>query len=104
MSEPIKVGDLVVVVRSAAHNPNCGLGHVFTVTAIRERAGRQPSGKYKARCSFCGWKGTRGQGAACLVADGSQIANGIPLGRLKRIPPLGDLESQHTQEDIREPA
>ena len=93
MSEPIKVGDLVVVV----HWPCCGfnLGKVATVAAIDHLN--------NTRCSGCGSR-PLGIPNADMVPNGIGSLACAPLAWLKRIPPLSELESERTQEDLREPA
>ena len=91
MSEPIKVGDLVMVIKTA---PCCGrtdtLGLTFHVTAIDTKPGA---------CTQC--VTTRPAGT---VVAATPDTHRIHLYRLKRIPPLAELEGGRTQEDIREPA
>ncbi len=90
MSEPIKVGDLVVVVKP----PRCGceskvLGLIYRVESIREGNGR-------CRCGCPSGPG--------LLYRGPDNFPRLPAWRLKRIPPLAELEGVKTEEDIREPA
>jgi hypothetical protein len=81
MSEPIKVGDLVVVVRA---NP-CGcedrIGLTFLVNDVF-KTGRQ------AHCLTCGdvWDG----GMRTLANYGGE--NTVNVKRLKLIPPLDEME------------
>lgn len=92
MSEPIKAGDLVVVVKTT---PCCGnpkaLGMHFVVKSLRPARGRY-------HCSHCNttWP--------TEVVALKEVPFAYQLHRLKRIPPLAELEGQRTQEDIREPA
>ena len=90
MSEPIKAGDLVQVVRW----PCCGvyLGRVFRVDFIGE-------GSSEYLCKKCG--GAHGAATAMHAED---ARNCFPVPYLKRIPPLSELEGQPTQQDIKEPA
>jgi len=88
MNKPISVGDLVVVVKP---KPCCGqgaLGMVFRVTAILTTP---------TRCLFC-----KTRNPLLLVAKGEADGLFVRFSRLKRIPPLVDLES--TEETIREAA
>ena len=87
MSEQISVGDLVVIVR-ASHC--CGrdktLGRIFTVEAISSTNYQCRRCKVITEASLCAWR------------DGWVV----PLSRLKRIPPLAELEQ--TTEQEKEPA
>jgi hypothetical protein len=89
VSEPIRNGDLVQIVRPS---PCCGggdsIGHVFEAREV---------GGTHVRCAACG---RRTMGPSAGDASGYYF----PLTRLKRIPPLSELEGEKTQEDIREPA
>ena len=92
MSEPIKVGDMVVVVRGM---PCCGhstpmQGHIFRVAQIRERT------MTRFPCLYCA---AESDNPAALGGE-----KPVDLCRLKRIPPLSELEGERTQEDLREPA
>ena len=87
----IKVGDLVQVVRGV---PCCGgfnkLGVTFKVVRFLTLSGR-----------ICGWCGvTTTRNNAC----GSGMVSGYDVARLKRIPPLEELEGERTEETLREPA
>lgn len=92
MSEPIKKGDLVVVVKPS---PCCGsykrIGYVFRADYIMASV---PS------CGLCG--AVNNQDEIGVWQSGAKFS--IQLPRLKRIPPLSELEGERTQEDIREPA
>lgn len=91
MSEPIKVGDLVMVVcGSACCDSRHTNGWIFVVDNFY-------TGDFGA-CRNCG---KRGRGTLARRAGDK---DGWDLPRLKRIPPLPELEGQRTQEDIREPA
>jgi hypothetical protein len=91
MDKPISVGDLVVVARP---QPCCGsvinMGVFFRVTSLDA-----------GQIGFCGKCGAALSGA---TADGKPDGWPSLLSRLKRIPPLEELEGERTQEDIREPA
>lgn len=83
MSEPIKVGDLVMVVRNRLR-PICGcppkgLGSIFRVSAINRTA---------AECEGCN---TYIPKDLCAWVDGKAFV--YPLYRLKRIPPLEELQT-----------
>lgn len=95
MSErPIQVGDLVQVIKA---QPCCGsigtVGQVFVVKNIRQPRGGGSS------CSYCFAVSFKG-----LFAEGKQDGSLTHLSRLKRIPPLDELEGQKTEEKLKEPA
>ena len=84
MSEPIKVGDLVVVIRAGCMDAN--VGFVFTVTRIQEYDG--------AVCASC--KKHHGTGRKVYHDDQPAQTKGrwFSESRLKRIPPLSELEGE----------
>jgi hypothetical protein len=91
MDKPISVGDLVVIVRLRECCPeNTKLGLIYRVNSLR-------TAEYA--CHYCG----KPHGGQWTVAWGEGNV-GANVVRLKRIPPLSDLEGERTQEDIREPA
>lgn len=92
MSEPIKAGDLVVIVKSPHSCSNDRLGVIFRVDYIHP---------LNPRCVFCGVDLALGDRTAM---DAGQAGRGAPLSWVKRIQPSAELEGQRTQEDIREPA
>lgn len=86
MSEPIKVGDLVIVTRSCCAKFVEG-PTIYDVTAIREEP--------RARCSFCGGDvpgGPQGVGYRHRI--------GVPLSWLKKVPPLDELEGVKDREEL----
>lgn len=90
MSEPIKVGDLVVVVKP---KECCGQVSEANGTAFVVNG-------FSMGVWHCAW---------CGVPRQAELAHGgsykrIETYRLKRIPPLSELEGQPTQEDMKEPA
>lgn len=91
MDKPISVGDLVAVVGS--HCPgfyDAAAGVHFTVSRLLHR---------NPTCSYCG---TRFEG---LFADSDDAGDwSIPVVYLKRIPPLGELESEKNDSKLMEPA
>lgn len=96
MDKPIAVGDLVVVMRPSKCQCNRGewrtAGLIFRVAKIRMSSGRF--------CSECG-----SAKPDALVADPDFESRYIfTLDRLKRIPPLEELEGSKTEENIKEPA
>jgi hypothetical protein len=90
VSEPIKVVDLVMVVRwpHDCINPNGVLGTPFRVTAIR------------ARQKFCNRCGRPIPTNSDLCAIGFDRNAGIPLDWLKRIPPDGELDDVKEREEL----
>jgi hypothetical protein len=88
MSEPIKVGDLVQVVRC------CCIGYLDGVSTFIV-ADIHPRVKYATRCSAC---------YAHLPSDSyaSDVPGipGAPLSWLKRIPPLSELGDVRHDEEI----
>ncbi len=92
MSEPIKVGDLVMFVKACCDRFRDGVT-VFRVVSINAR----PLG---AHCSWCG----RDLPKEARASDEPVSDSGAPLSWLKRIPPLSELESEKQKEDLREPA
>ena len=92
VSKPISVGDLVVVVRGTKC---CGagrhVGKIFKVTGFIDQG-------YIA-CSACG----RVRSVQLRTAFGISIHPGYDVNRLKRIPPLSELEGERTEEKLHEP-
>ena len=86
MSEPIKVGDLVMVVRPASC---CGharrMGFAFVITRIHNGS----------ECATC-----RIEHPGMAVAIGEGMARGVRVPRLKRIPPLSELEGEKNKEEL----
>ena len=92
MSEPIKAGDLVMVVR-----PYClcgtgiAIGRIFAVKRLKALP--------QVLCSQC--KTIRPEVAAYT---GGTVKSGapevIPVYALKRIPPLGELEGEQRKEEL----
>ena len=85
----IKVGDLVVVVKPRGCGCTINLGRVFRVLNF---------GIWNARCSAC-----RHILPKIFMAEADEIYAFEPY-RLKRIPPLEELEGKRTEEKLREPA
>jgi hypothetical protein len=87
VSEPIKVGDLVMVVRKAGYC-ECFLGLMFKVTAI----GPSPDGTID--CGKCG-------DVKPTTMDARRANGGWqPLVRLVRIPPLEELDDVKEREEL----
>lgn len=93
MSEPIKVGDLVVAVRGC---PGCGfrLGMHFQVSRIRTPRAEKLGG---FMCQVCGWLKVAPD-EPC--AEGYDANGALPIAWLKRIPPLEELEGEKRREEI----
>lgn len=87
---PIQVGDFVVVVRGHA----CTIGMIATVRKIVTCTG-------DGICKDCGDTLCGVEGEPIAILDTSRK---IQTYRLKRIPPLEELEGQRTEESIKEPA
>ena len=92
MTERIAVGDLVMVVRPS---PCCGSDlavgrRIFTVASLDFDSGT---------CSGCG-----ANIPPVKAAFNENNGKHYQLNRLKRIPPLSELESSKTDEPIKEPA
>lgn len=92
MSEPIKAGDLVAVVKPAACCTS-GLGRIFRVVSLESK---DVYGEWA--CRHCGAKGVSGTtNASFAVEDGGQWHS---IKRLKRIPPLDELEGVKGDKEI----
>lgn len=91
MSEPIKVGDLVAVIRgNGCHcSKDCDswLGRIFVVESL---------GKLETKCYYC-----RAPFGVRPVANTGQFS--LQLNRLKRIPPLDELEGVIVEAHFDEP-
>jgi hypothetical protein len=89
MDKPISVGDLVMVMRQSAcicPNESKIIGHVFTVTNLRVIGGL---------CQACGRPL-----AIANVAIGHSGGGDVEVSRLKRIPPLEELDDVKKDEEI----
>ena len=88
----IKVGDLVVVVKpSICSGLDDRIGHTYIVRDIDSWA----------EGGVCRWCLGRHQGFFYAYDENEDA---FPLQRLKRIPPLEELEGQRTEEKLKEPA
>jgi hypothetical protein len=89
LSEQIKVGDLACVVRAA---PCCGssvaIGTIFRVSEVANEDGA---------CGTCG-------AASVDVQAYETDQYAYLVTRLKRIPPLEELEGEKRDENLKEPA
>ena len=84
---PIQVGDLVQVVRPLGCCPSISIGWIFIVQKIET---------YTVHCQVC----------KTVFKEGPLAYSGdyyIPLWRLKRIPPLLELEGVLAQNEIKRP-
>ena len=93
MSEPIKVGDLVMVVLwpHRCINPIVPIGKVFVVRAIVSDA-------HDGFCRRCGETISN----SCISAQGATSGNAsIPISWLKRIDPLAEPETVETDETVK---
>ena len=91
MSEPIKVGDLVVVVHSCCSDTREGLGQVFRVSNVRMC---KPHG---ILCRKCGYTGHE---MMAEPEEETKVLSHAPFSWLKRIPPLGELDDVRQDEEI----
>lgn len=87
MDKPISVGDLVVVVRSCCDRFMEGVT-IFKVAVMRQT---RPADL----CTYC----SRALPNGTYAADNPQYS-GAPVGWLKRIPPLDELEGEKRDEEI----
>jgi len=74
------------------------MGHTFTVHGVL---------KVPMRCLCCGERFDQRIMVIAFVihqSDGEARLEGHLIERVKRIPPLGELEGERQKEDIREPA
>lgn len=92
MDKPIQVGDLVVIVTPSHCGRTDSIGDMFRVTKIRPRRG--------GVCEGCNQRFGPGQ----LIAESDRDSLITELWRLKRIPPLEELEGQRAEETLKEPA
>ena len=92
MSEPIKPGDLVVVIRGSEC---CGTAQTVGYIGRVISGARYPI----TRCPVC--QTTHPSTNEWLLLSNDMV---YTTRRLKRIPPLGELEGEKQKEDQREPA
>ena len=89
MSEPIKVGDLVMVAKPTnCCNYFAGIGKIYTVIPFHDR---RPTWK----CVVCGFVDVQPEDSVKLSNRGAYERR-----RLKRIPPLEELEQARDYADI----
>ena len=91
MSEPIKVGDLVMIVRVCCAKRDA-LGAIFSVAGIDSYR----TGAWQCRHCMTTGRDCRVK-ATAKYGDGNMHA---PLSWLKRIPPLSELEGEKRDEEI----
>ena len=89
MSEPIKVGDLVMVVRVCCSEYAGKLGTIHTVLKIHSS---------ESQCNKCK---TLSTGTHLIAAEHQH--KGAHISWWKRIPPLSKLEGEQSQESIKLP-
>ena len=90
MSDPIKVGDLVMQVRACCDSPlHKTLGMIGTVNFI---------GEGNTLCGGCGFKGT-GIHVSCRV-DHRIYGGGVPVSWVKKIDPPQLSENEKRDEEI----
>ena len=87
MSEPIKVGDLVMLVRECCP-VDSAIGKIFSVAELRN---------HSYWCHYCRWSAGQLSGAR---VNGQDSHCSYPLSWLKRIPPLSELEGENRDEEI----
>lgn len=86
MSKPISIGDLVVVLRGH----QCGIGKMGTVVEIFRH-------HHDGTCKDCGARLPKVNGGLVARLD---IDRRFAITRLKRIPPLDEMESAKRDEGI----
>ncbi len=90
MDKPIGVGDLVMVVRPT---PCCGctdsIGDIFRVKWM---------GHLEGECCNCGDDSVASEGPG--ADSDANNDEGYLLSRLKRIPPLSELETVRTEDEV----
>lgn len=91
MSEPISVGDLVVIVKGGCSDHH--IGRIFRVFRFSNKT---------TACKKC--HTYHGYPPTTTLACPAETPGGFELARLKRIPPLSELEGEKQKEDLREPA
>ena len=87
MDKPIRVGDLVQVVRSCCTGYLDAKTPIFTLAAIENFP--------PAKCAWCGFSLPDGAYGARKVGK-----CGFPIDWLKRIPPLEELETVRTEDEV----
>lgn len=97
MDKPISVGDLVVVVRTCCPKRD-ELGAHFRVASISAFMGGEWG------CKHCDAYGYDSKIIAEQHYGPKRDSKHAPLGWLKRIPPMEELEGEKRDEKLREPA
>jgi hypothetical protein len=85
VNQPIRVGDLVMVVRG---NCNCNLGHMYRVARL------DGLGTGWVTCKQCGSHNHFSPEQWAIANDGPNMPTGFPCAWLKRIPPLTEPTEQ----------
>jgi hypothetical protein len=91
--KPISVGDLVAVIKPRRCGCDDSVGQIFQVEwiGVDGRPGK---------CMACGSNTFQPASITAKRVDGGYVE----LHRLRRIPPLSELEGERTQEEMKEPA
>jgi hypothetical protein len=101
---PISAGDLVVIVRTPQSHACVDLGRIFKVAKVRQNTSNVELGRvYRTRCQTCGFSRLASTTRTVTVTEDA-AGTVVGLWRLKRIPPLSELEGVKTDEPIEEPA
>jgi hypothetical protein len=87
----IRVGDLVMIVRSCCASASVYEGHVYSVVGFSSRGTIHNSGN-----NPCGYSGSE----TVAILDGHSVTWGRPLSWLKRIPPLDELERDQIVKEL----
>lgn len=95
MHEPIKAGDLAIIVRAKRCGCAESVGWIVLVEGIQSHLA--------GRCYECGQITYTVSTPAAIVLDSKGRAT-IELSRLKRIPPLSELEGEKNDSKLTEPA
>ena len=90
MSEPIKVGDLVQVVRWAPCG--CGLGIIYTVRGFCNDIA-------DSGCAFC-WTPMASDAVPVLAVKFDEDGRGVPISWVRRIPDFPELADERHDEEI----
>lgn len=83
----IKVGDLVIVVKSPCSHGDKDVGRIFTVSLLQHD---------HMHCRYCGWESP----PQWCVEDPLVRGSGFLVSWLKRIPPLEELERTQIVEEL----
>ena len=92
---PIQVGDLVVAIKPRGCGCPSSKTPIFVVTEITNA---------DVRCADCNKLMSKPSAKSGEISHQTGKWIGCEMRRLKRIPPLSELEGERTDEDIKEPA